>query len=76
MVSSFFYLKYPGHDPWAHWLSYLLGAGCCCDWGACCMAGAGPGFICVLFCLQIIVKINILNSIINKSTLSFCRKSL
>ena len=38
----------------------LLGGGC--GERAGCRAGAGPGFRCVLFCLQIMMKIKILNS--------------
>ena len=40
----------------------LLRGDCCCDRGAGCKAGGGPGFRCVLFCLQIIMKIKTLNS--------------
>ena len=52
----------------------LLGGGCGCSAG--CRAGAGPGFRCVLFWLQITMKIKILNLIKTKSTLSFWGKSL
>ena len=41
----------------------LLGGGCGSGEGVGCRAGAGPGFRCVLFCLQIIMKIKVLNSI-------------
>ena len=49
-----------------------MGSGC----GADSMAGAGPRFSCVLFCLQIMMKVKILNSIKTKNFLSFCRKYL
>ena len=39
----------------------LLGGGCGCGQFTSCRAGADPGFRCVLFCLQIIMKIKILN---------------
>ena len=76
MHPFFLYLKYPGHDPGVWWLKFLLLLGA--DWGcgAGCMAGAGPGFSCVVFCLQIMMKIKTLNSIKTKSSPSFCRKSL
>ena len=48
----------------------LLGGLWCCGCGAGCRTGAGPGFRCVLLCLQIIMKIKILNLIKNKTTLS------
>ena len=48
----------------------LLGGGFGCGEGAGCRAGGGPGFRCVLFCLQIIMKIKILNSIKTKESLS------
>ena len=54
----------------------LLGARWGCGCGAGCRAGAGPGFRGVLFCLQIMMKIKILNSIKTKSTLNLCKKSL
>ena len=54
----------------------LLGGSSGCDEGAGCTVGAGPGFRCVLFCMQIIMKIKILNSIKYKSILWFSRKSL
>ena len=54
----------------------LLIGGCGCCEGAGCMTGAVPRFRFFLFCLQITMKIKILNSIKNKSTLGFCRKSL
>ena len=41
----------------------LLGADWDCGCGAGCRAGASPGFKCVLYCLQIMMKIKILNSI-------------
>ena len=28
---------------------FLLGADCCCGWGAGCRSAAGPGFRCVFF---------------------------
>ena len=39
-------------------------------------AGAGHGYRCVLFCLQIMMKIKILHSMKNKSALGLFRKSL
>ena len=54
----------------------IFGAGCDCGCGAGCRAGGGPGVRCILFCLQIMMKTKILNSIKNGSTLTFCRKSL
>ena len=44
----------------------LLGGGCCCGCGAGCRADESPGFRCVLFCLQIMMKIKTLNSIKTK----------
>ena len=44
----------------------LLDGGCCCACGAGCRAGGGPRFRYVLFCLQIMMKIKILNSIKTK----------
>ena len=40
-----------------------LGGGGDCGESAGYMAGAGPGFRCVLFCLQIRIKITIINPI-------------
>ena len=51
----------------------LLGVDWVCGCGAGCRIGAGPGFICVIFYLQIAITIN---SIKNRSTPSLCRKSL
>ena len=66
-VASFFLsLKYPEHYLVFGWLHLLLGAGC----AAGCREGAGPGFRFVLFCLQIMMKIEILNSRKNRSTLT------
>ena len=45
----------------------LLGAGSDYDCGAGCRAGAGPGLGFVLFCLQIMMKIKILNSLQTKA---------
>ena len=49
---------------------FLLGAGLVCGCGDGYRARAGPGFRCVLFCLQIKMKIKILNSIKTKVPLS------
>ena len=38
-------------------LLLLMAGGCCCGEGAGCSVGAGSGCRCVLFCLQIIIKI-------------------
>ena len=54
----------------------LLGGGGGCGEGADCLADAGPGFKFFPFCLLITIKIKIFNSMKNKHTLSFCRKSL
>ena len=51
--------------------SFLLLLDGGCGEGAGCRAGAGPGFRCVLFCLQIIMKIKILNSIKTKVPYAF-----
>ena len=66
VASPFFSLKYPGKTQEVGDFVLLLGIGC--GEGAGCRAGAGPGFRFFLFCLQIIIKIEILNSIKNKST--------
>ena len=42
---------------------FLLVLGCGCDEVAGCRAGAGPGFRFFIFCLHIIMKIKLLNSI-------------
>ena len=44
----------------------LLGGGCGRCEGTGFRTGTGPGFRCVLFCLQIMMKIKILNSIKTK----------
>ena len=41
----------------------LLGGGCGCSEGAGCRAGAGPWFRFFIFCLQIMMKSKILNSL-------------
>ena len=75
-VASFFLsLKDSGTQGFDGFL-LLLGAGRGYGCGADCRAGGGPGFRCVLLCLQIMRKIKILNSMKTKSTLSFCRRSL
>ena len=75
MASSFFSLEDPGYNPGVWWLSFLLGYGCGCEVAGC-MTGADAGFRLFLFCLQIIMKIKIFNSIENKSTPSFSRTPL
>ena len=54
--------------------SWGLVGGCGC--GAGCRAGNDAGFRCVLLCLSIMMKIEILNSIKTKRILSLCRKPL
>ena len=61
VLSFLLSLKHPGFDNWVWWLSSCPGASCCCGWragwDAGCMAGAGLVFRCVLFGLQIVMKI-------------------